>query len=160
MRMFLMVVAMVAMPVWANAQQPVAKATGCCQDGVLDVNRGLRSARGYFVAVIDGESREWQGRLLAIDTDSFTVEVDARPRRFELTNVKRVDAHGDRIWDGAVKGALFGGIMAGIVGGGRMAIGSAVLYGLIGVGVDALNSCKHTVYRAPAVSASIKVLSW
>jgi hypothetical protein len=149
MRMFLMVVAMVVMPVWANAQ-----------DGVLDVNRGLRSARGYFVAVIDGDSREWQGKLLAIDTDSFTVEVEARPRRFELTNVKRVDAHGDRIWDGAVKGALFGGVMAGIVGGGRMAIGSAVLYGLIGVGVDALNSCKHTVYRAPAVSASVKVLSW
>jgi hypothetical protein len=41
-----------------------------------------------------------------------------------------------------------------------MAIGSAVLYGLIGVDDDALNSWKHTVYRTTAVSRSFKVLRW
>ena len=149
MRMFLMVVALVAMPVWANAQ-----------DGDMHANRGLRSARGSFVAVIVSESREWQGKLLAVETDSLIVELDALPRRFELAKVKRVDAHGDRVWDGAVKGALFGGLMAGVTLGGRAALGSAVIYGLIGAGVDAMNRCNHTVYRAPAVSASVKVLSW
>jgi hypothetical protein len=149
MRKLLMVVAIVAVPVWANAQEAVADTTG-----------GLRGARGSFVAVIDADSREWQGRLLAVENNFFVVEIDALPRRFELTRVKRVDAHGDRVWDGALKGALIGGVLAGVTLGGRAALGSAVIYGLIGVGVDALNRCNHTVYRAPAVSASIKVLSW
>jgi len=149
MRTTLIIAVLVAMPVWVSAQGTVP-----------DTTVGLRSARGSFVAVIDSDSREWQGKLLAVEKSSLIVELDALPRRFELANVKRVDAHGDRVWDGALKGALIGGVLAGVTLGGRAAFGSAIVYGLIGVGVDALNRCNHTVYRAPAVSASVKVLSW
>ncbi|MDQ3441110.1 MAG: hypothetical protein M3478_12255 [Planctomycetota bacterium] len=153
MRTLLMIAAIVAVPVWANAQDNV-------QDNPSGNHRGLRSARGFLVAVIDADSHEWQGRLLDVGGNDITVELDALPRRFELTTVKRVDAHGDRVWDGAVKGAIFGGLMGAFALGGRAAASGAVVYGLLGLGVDALNTCHHTVYRAPAVSASVKVLSW
>jgi hypothetical protein len=149
MRMFLMVVAMVAMPVWANGQ-----------DAAAEPNRKLRLARGFFVAVIDADSREWQGRLVDVGKNAITVEIDALPRTFELVQVRRVDAHGDRVWDGVLKGAVFGGVIAGAFFGGRAIPGAVVGYGLVGLVIDAVNNGRHTVYRAPAVSASVKVLSW
>jgi hypothetical protein len=153
MRTLLMIAAIVALPVAAHAQDDG-------QDNSSGNRRGLRSARGFLVAVIDADSREWQGKLLDIGTNDITVELDALPRKFELTKVKRVDAHGDRVWDGGLKGAIFGGLIGAVTLGGRAAAGSAVIYGLLGLGLDALNNCNHTVYRAPAVSASVKVLSW
>jgi len=152
MRTLLIIAAIVALPSWAAGQ-----------DGTGDdasSRRGLRSARGFLVAVIDADNREWQGRLIDVGMNGITVELEALPRTFEFARVKRVDAHGDRVWDGGLKGALFGGVIGGIVLGGRAIAGSALIYGLMGLGLDALNNCNHTIYRAPAVSASIKVLSW
>jgi hypothetical protein len=40
-----------------------------------------------------------------------------------------------------------------------MAVASMAAYGMLGAGVDALNRCKHTVYRAPAPQLAVKV-SW
>jgi hypothetical protein len=119
----------------------------------------LRSARGHHVAVIDADTREWQGRLLEIARDAIVVEIDSTPRRFALSSVKRVDAHGDRVWDGALKGVIFGALMASVLVGPRSAPGSAAIYGLIGLGADALNSCHHTVYRGPAQPAGVTI-SW
>ena len=121
--------------------------------------QSLGSARGHQVAVIDADSREWQGRLLEIAKDVIVVEVQSTPRTFELVAVKRVDAHGDRIVDGAIKGALFGALIGMVVLGPRHALPAATTYGLIGLGLDALNNCHHTVYRAPATQAAVKV-SW
>jgi hypothetical protein len=122
-------------------------------------NWHLRSSRGLHVAVIDSDSREWQGRLLDVAKDAITLEIGADARRFDMTNVKRVDAHGDKVWDGALKGIAFGAVMAVVVGVPRFAGQAGLTYGLIGLGLDALNHCNHTVYRAPATSASVKV-SW
>ena len=119
----------------------------------------LRVSRGLHVAVIDADSREWQGRLLEVAKDAVTLEIGADTRRFDLTDVKRIDAHGDKVWDGALKGAAFGALMGAIVGGARFAGASALTYALMGVGMDALNSCTHTVYRGPTRAAGVK-LSW
>jgi hypothetical protein len=119
----------------------------------------LRAARGHQVAVIDSDSREWQGRLLEVAQDQLTIELDAAPRLFTLDDVKRVDSHGDSVSDGLVKGALFGLLVGAIVGDARMAAASSLSYALVGIGLDALNSCRHTIYRTPAASASIK-LRW
>jgi hypothetical protein len=143
MRIILVLVVFCLLPIPAAAQE----------------SHRLRSARGHQVAVIDADSREWQGRLLEIARDAIVVEIDSTPHRFELSAVKRVDAHGDRVWDGAIKGVVFGAIMASVLIGPRYAPGSAAIYGLIGLGADALNSCHHTVYRTPAQQASVKI-SW
>ena len=141
MRALILAVALVSIPSFTYAQEPWA----------------LRGSRGLHVAVIDGESREWQGRLLEVARDAITLEVDADARRFELANVKRVDVHGDKVWDGAIKGAVFGAVVGAVVGGGRFALQGAFAYALVGVGMDALNSCTHTVYRAPARAAGVKI---
>ena len=146
MRVFLVSIALVAGGASAWADEP---------------NR-LSSARGHFVAVIDGESREWQGRLLEIDAGSIVVEVDSSPRRFPLASVKRVDAHGDRVWDGAVRGAVIAGVLAGVVTrSGQIALHNALVWGLLGTGIDALHNCTHTVYRAPAPALALGArISW
>ena len=118
----------------------------------------LRRSRGLQVAVIDGNSREWQGRLLDVAADAIVLEIDNDSRRFAMSEVKRVDAHGDKIWDGAIKGAAFGAVLGLIIGaGGRFAGQSAISYALLGVALDAMNSCNHTVYRARPVAVTV---SW
>ena len=126
---------------------------------VAQGTQSLRSARGHQVAVIDVDSREWQGRLLEIATDAIVVEVQSTPQTFGLASVKRVDAHGDRVIDGGIKGALFGAVIGSIVLGPRGALPAALSYGLLGFGLDALSSCHRTVYRTPATQAAVKV-SW
>jgi hypothetical protein len=126
---------------------------------VFAQEQDLRSARGQHVAVIDQQNREWQGRLLEIAQDAIVVEVDSSARRFDLVAVKRVDAHGDRVVDGAIKGAIFGAFISMAVMGPRYAPGAMAIYGLIGLGADAMNNCHHTVYRAPATKVSATI-SW
>jgi hypothetical protein len=116
----------------------------------------LRRSRGLHVAVIDANSREWQGRLLEVAAGALVVEIDSGSRQFALSEVKRVDAHGDKVWDGAWKGAAFGAFVGLVVGaGGRFAAQAAVSYALVGLGLDALNSCNHTVYRARPVGVTV-----
>jgi hypothetical protein len=113
----------------------------------------LRGSRGRAVAVIDASNREWQGRLLEVAKDAVTVEIDGEARRIAFAEIRRVDAHGDRVIDGGVRGALVGAAIAMLVRTPRFAGHAAVTYGLIGLGLDALNDCTHTVYRAAPVPA-------
>ena len=155
MRTPILLIALLSIPAVADAQG--AQSTQHAQN--TQGSWRLRGARGLHVAVIDGESREWQGRLLEVAKDAITLEIGADARRFDIANVKRVDAHGDKVWDGALKGAAFGAVMAVIVGVPRFAGRAGLSYGLIGLGLDALNHCNHTIYRAPATTANVKV-SW
>jgi hypothetical protein len=111
-------------------------------------DRSLRHSRGLHVAVIDGNSREWQGRLLDVAADAITVEIDSQTTRFAIADVKRVDAHGDRVWDGALKGAVFGAVLGFAISGGghgSVAAQGALSYALVGLALDAMQSCNHTV---------------
>jgi hypothetical protein len=140
---FVAMLVVVTIPAFANAQD----------------TQSLWSARGHQVAVIDADRREWQGRLLEISDDAIVVEIDSAPLSFELSAVRRVDAHGDRILDGVLKGAIFGAVMGSLAAGTRFAWQSAVVYSLVGGGIDAMARCHHTVYRAPAAQAVV-TLSW
>ncbi len=123
---------------------------------------GLVSAEGRPVFVIDVDSREWQGRLLKATKDTLIIESETGTREFQLTNVKRVDADGDRIRDGAIKGALFGLILGALSsghGGARIIVGGTVIYGLVGAGLDAAHQSKHTVYNGPAPQLGVS-LRW
>jgi hypothetical protein len=117
--------------------------------------RGLTSAVGRAVFIIDGERREWQGRLLKVSTDALEMESDAGVRTFEVANIRRVDADGDGVGDGALKGALFGlaiGVLAtGLQGGGQFVVGGMIGYGLVGLAIDAGCSSRHPIYHGPAV---------
>jgi hypothetical protein len=119
--------------------------------------RRLTAAVGRTVFVIDGERREWQGRLLKVSADALEVESDAGIRTFKVENIRRVDADSDGVGDGALKGALFG---LGMVGLGALTAGAegvpflvsgVTVYSLLGLAIDAGCSSRHPVYNGPAV---------
>jgi hypothetical protein len=145
MRALAFVLLLMALPGIALAQDPPRK---------------LRWARGYHVAIIDADRREWQGRLIEVAKDAIVVEVDSTARRFPLADVSRVDAHGDAVWDGAVRGAVIGGLLAALtIHDAQFAFQTALGWGVMGLGLDALNRCTHTVYRGPAKQAAVTI-SW
>lgn len=151
MKRLLLVATLVVMPFPASAQTAPNK---------------LDSAEGQLVFVVDSDSREWQGKLIKVSADALEIDGESGVRRFELSNVKRVDSDGDRVLDGLLKGAVFGALMGAVFSSndyrGQAMVGGAMVYGLIGLGVDALNSSKHTVYRGaakPAPQIAMKV-SW
>jgi hypothetical protein len=82
------------------------------------------------------------------------------PRRFDIGDVARVQAHGDKVWNGGLKGAVFGAAMAVVLGSRARVVGeSALVYALVDIGLDALNNCRRVVYTAPAPTARI-TLRW
>jgi F0F1-type ATP synthase assembly protein I len=123
--------------------------------------RHLNAAQGQQVFVIDSDRREWRGTLIDVATTTFTIDGQDGTKRFVLDDIRRVDADGDRIRDGFIKGILFGAFIGAVtsqyLGAGAIPRGMLV-YGAIGAGLDALNRCKQTVYRAPApqVSATLR----
>ena len=122
----------------------------------------LRSAQGKQVTLVDATNREWRGRLLRVSAEDMTVDLGTSHRRFDFADVARVQAHGDKVWDGGLKGAIFGAAMAVVLGGGaRVAGKAAISYAFIGIGLDALSNCRHVVYPAPAPAPSASVtLRW
>jgi F0F1-type ATP synthase assembly protein I len=113
----------------------------------------LNAAQGQEVFVIDSDRREWRGKLLDVASTSFTIDGQDGAQRFGLADIRRVDADGDRIRDGLIKGVLFGalvGLVTAQVFGAEVIPQTVLVYGAIGAGLDALNRCKQTVYRAPA----------
>ena len=123
----------------------------------------LRSVGGKQVFVIDRDHLEWQGKLLETTDTSITIETSDGVRRFLLKDLVRVDADGDRVRDGIIKGAIFGGVIAGIFvapyGGAQVIPQAAFAYALIGGALDAMNHSKQTVYRGAAPQVAFKV-SW
>ena len=120
--------------------------------------RHLIDAKNQLVYVIDQDRREWQGTLLDATKTDLVLDGEFGTRRFALDNVRRVDADNDSVKDGAIKGAVFGAVLGLIIAqdvGGRAIPEAAALYSLLGMGLDALNRCKQTVYRAPAPAPQV-----
>ena len=122
-------------------------------------DRGLRSAEGRSVFVIDANRQEWQGRLLNVTVDALEVENDAGLRSFKLAEIRRVDADGDGVWDGAFKGAATGALL-GLLGAAATgapvwtAATSAMAYGLLGMAIDGGCSSRHPVYHGAAIPSA------
>jgi hypothetical protein len=115
--------------------------------------RALESAIGRAVFVIDADRREWQGRLRNVSADTLEVESDAGVRAFKVAEIRRVDADGDRVSDGALKGALFGlvvGLLTAFEAPEYLVVTMAS-YGLLGLAIDAGCNSRHPVYHGAAV---------
>lgn len=128
-----------------------------------------RPGRADSVWVQDGTVRvaasrvEYRGTLVDVTAEAVTLLVGGKPIRFELSQVDRVAIRGDRVWDGALAGALVGALQAGIFlaqmrhdpyiggdisageGAGLMAY-MAGFFGLVGAGADALHRGSTTIY--------------
>jgi hypothetical protein len=113
--------------------------------------RALAAAQGRMVFVIDEDRREWQGRLTHVSADALEVESDAGVRTFKLAEVRRVDADGDGIGDGFLKGFAIGSLLSlgyWLSSEARWAtLGTGLVYGLIGAGIDAGCSGRHPVFH-------------
>jgi hypothetical protein len=118
-------------------------------------SRALKSSEGHTIFVIDENRQEWQGRLLRVSADALEVESDAGIRTFKLGQIRRVDADGDSVWDGALKGAATGATLGLLALAGKASgwvmISNAFSFGLLGLAIDAGCSSRHPVYHGPAV---------
>jgi hypothetical protein len=126
--------------------------------------RKLRSSEGQHVFVIDGTSREWQGRLIRVTSDALEIEGEAGVRSFALAGVRRVDSDGDGMRDGILKGVIVGAVIGALSArhgyGAEMVVGSAAAYGLVGLCLDAANNSKHTVYRGKPAPQLALTMRW
>lgn len=110
---------------------------------------------GLFpVYVLDRTGEETKGRLVSLTGSAVVLQIDSTTRTFNLTDVVRVDRQGDSLKNGAIIGAVIGGV-AGIITAGGLAdwtsarnncpgarVAGALLatgvWSAIGVGIDAL----------------------
>jgi hypothetical protein len=156
MNRMLIALATILIPTGANAQESVLK--------------GLTAAGMPTVFVLDDRGVETRGKLVKLDEQAIVVLVDGEQRRFETARVNRVTRRGDSLRNGAITGAVVGGVMAvltsgiaecpndrggyGSCGAGvRVAMGLAVtgIYAAIGTGIDAAIQGRTVIYQAPAL---------
>lgn len=109
---------------------------------------------GLFpVYVLDRTGEETKGRLVSLTGSSVVLQTDSTTQTFNLSDIVRIDRQGDSLKNGAIIGAVFGGVM-GIFTGGlsdcpsarsecpgsrvALALVSTGVWSAIGVGIDAL----------------------
>ncbi len=153
-RLWLAVIAAVLVPTGAAAQDTLSRWPG------LDVTR-LST-----VYVLDDAGVETTGKLLRIDPDAVVLLVGGTERRVEAPHVRRIDKRGDSLkngaWVGAVIGAAFGALGAGLsdcaganpsggCAGDRAALFliSTGTYAACGAAIDALVVGRTRLYVAP-----------
>jgi hypothetical protein len=129
---------------------------------------GLSTSDLQTVYLLDRSGLETSGRLLALDPDSVMLLVDGAERRFDMTDVTRIQKR-DSLRNGTLIGAAIGAVMGivaagisdcpgndpgGSCGGLRTATFAASLgmYTALGAGVDAMIRGRTTIYAAPAAA--------
>jgi hypothetical protein len=127
---------------------------------------GLVTSGLSTVYVLDDTGVETSGRLLRLNPDSLVLLVRDAELRLEAARVRRVQARGDSLRNGALIGGVMGvgmGLIAagisdcpgddpgGSCPGFRAAalLGSTGVYAGIGAGVDALVVGRTTLYEVP-----------
>jgi hypothetical protein len=110
--------------------------------------------RSHVVLTLAGE--EISGRMLALGPDEVRMLVKGQERTWRLDDIVQVDRKGDSLKNGAIIGALvLGGWCAYICGQGvdsstslpGVVIINAGFGALIGMGIDAGNQVRKTVYQ-------------
>jgi hypothetical protein len=127
---------------------------------------GLSTSDLQTVYLLDRSGLETSGKLLALDPDSVMLLVGGAERRFDMTDVTRIQKR-DSLKNGTLIGAAVGAVMGlvaagisdcpgadpgGSCGGVRTATFAASLgmYTGLGAGIDALIRGRTTVYAAAA----------
>jgi hypothetical protein len=110
---------------------------------------------GLFpVYVLDRTGEETQGRLVSLTGSAVVLQKDSATRTFNLNDVVRIDRRGDSLKNGAIIGAVFGGVVGILTAAGLadcpsaqnscpgarvvMPIVSIGVWSAIGAGIDAL----------------------
>jgi len=141
MRRLLLSIALLLVSTAASAQPPSDPATQCWPSSHIDK---------VVVDLADGTTRH--GSLLCFGRDDLTVIERGSVGRFRLEDVRRVRKAADRVWDGALKGAAVGLVLAVFGCPAECVLRASAAYGLLGLAVDAIDTNMDTVYRPAAGS--------
>lgn len=120
--------------------------------------KGLALSTLATVYVLDDSGRETKGMLVWLDAVSIVIRAeDGTVRRYEVAHVRRISKRGDSLKNGAIAGAVFGGVMGALAmgfvdgSGGEKALGflaATGFYAAVGAGIDALIPGRTTIYEA------------
>lgn len=125
---------------------------------VLEQERAPRDLAPIFVQPADGGS-EFKGYLLELGPRTLKLLIDGHRVELPLDDVRRVETGGDSLKNGALIGALIGGLWCAIVCGqglddttqlpAAVAV-SAAFWAAVGAGIDATIPGRTTIYRRPS----------
>ena len=122
-----------------------------------------RVSPGEAVYVTDREGRVVHATLADVTTDGLVLSVLGDRYPVPIDRVARVERGGDRIWDGAAKGAAVGLLLWGATARScpECVAAAAAGYGLMGGLLDWAHEGKTTIYRVPATRrvAVVPILS-
>ena len=114
-----------------------------------------------YVTNLDGVERK--GRVLAATDEGLRLVFGGRETLLPWAEIARVDRRGDPVWDGALKGAVIGGALYGLMvltsdvreydGAGDFVLGGAVGWGVVGAIADAFHIARSSVFVGPAATA-------
>lgn len=107
------------------------------------------------VYVTDTTGVERRLRLVDAGSDAVRLLVAQQTIALARDEVVRIERVHDGSTDGAVKGAIIGGLAGlafaqAVEGGARHVLRGALMYGSVGFLFDRANVARQTVYRAPA----------
>ncbi len=120
---------------------------------------------GHVFVQREGAGDELRGHLVELDAGAMTLLVDGNRVAIPLAGVARIERAGDPVSNGALIGAIVGGVWCALVcgqgledtGALPLAVGvSALSWAGLGAGIDALIPGRTTLYRKPASSAAAK----
>jgi len=140
----LLIAAWLGSPIVGFAQEPVP-------GGVTRV----------FVQREAGE--ELRGQVLQLGPGTMTLLVDGQRLSVPMTSVLRIETRGDSLRNGALIGAIAGGVWCALVCGQGLSSTaqlpaavafSAGFWAAAGVGIDAMIPGRTTIYRRPAPAAA------
>jgi len=113
------------------------------------------------VYVFSTSGEEIQGHLLQLDGASLTMLVAGARRDLPLDSILRIETRGDSVRNGAIIGAAIG-VVAGLLSAAEvgddatvpLTVSSAIVWGLIGAGIDALIPGRTVIYNRPTARAA------
>jgi hypothetical protein len=134
----LALVMLAAVPMMANAQ-------------TLDDFSRLSKALNTDISLVEADGTVREGRLVAAGPDGVTMKFAAGTRVFRADQITSAERLKDRVGDGALKGAIVG-VFLGLVTQSTRAdfwFSSIAIYSGIGFALDAAQTHRETLYRAP-----------
>lgn len=137
-----------SMPVYAQLPEPA----GATMTGL------------FPVYILDRTGEETKGKLVSLTGSAVVLQMDSTTRTFNLADVVRIDRQGDSLKNGAIIGAVIGGVAGMITAGGLAdcpnarskcpgarvagALIATGVWSVIGVGIDALIPGRTLLWKA------------
>lgn len=154
MRIPMMLALCLAVSAHASAQQSPARAgAGSAAD------RDCLSVSPVHRVVVDTSAgHALRGTLMCLSERGAWLLQDGRLSRIPLDDVRRVRTTADPVWDGAAKGAVIPVIFWAVLChdcSGEPILKAALVYGLIGLSFDAIDTNRRTLYESRGRSVSV-----